>query len=80
MQQPLAHTRSHHMHHSSTLSASDARPTAAHVGREMGALATLTKGVIVDLLAMILAWKPRLAMLLGRFVWWVFPWLRGAYV
>jgi len=44
----------------------------------MGALATLTKGVILDLLAMILAWKPRLAALLGRFVWWVFPWLRGA--
>jgi hypothetical protein len=43
----------------------------------MGALATLTKSV-VDLLAMILAWKPRLSMLLGRFIWWAFPWLRGA--
>ena len=78
MQQPLAHTRNHHMRHFSTLSDPDAHPTTAHVGRGMGALATLTKGVILDLLAMILAWKPRLAALLGRFVWWVFPWLRGA--
>jgi hypothetical protein len=36
------------------------------------------KSPIVNVLALILAWKPRLAMLLGRFVWWVFPWLRGA--
>jgi hypothetical protein len=78
MQQPLAHPRSHHMHNSSTLSDSDARPTTAHVGRGMGALTTLTTGVIIDLLAMILAWKPRLATLLGRVVGGVFPSLRGA--
>jgi hypothetical protein len=41
-------------------------------------LAAVAKALIVDALGMILAWKPRLAMLLGRFVWWVFPWLRGA--
>ena len=78
MRQPLADTRSDHMHHSSTFPNIDARATTAYVCTGMGAFATLTKGVIVDLLAMILAWKPRLAMLLGRFVWWVFPWLRGA--
>ena len=78
MQHPLAHTRSEHMAHSSTFPDIDARPTTARVCTGMGALATLTKGVILDLLAMILAWKPRLAALLGRFVWWVFPWLRGA--
>jgi len=66
------------MHHSSTCPNIDARPTTAYVCTGMGALATLTNGVIVDLLALILAWKPRLAMLLGRCVWWVFPWLRGA--
>jgi hypothetical protein len=41
-------------------------------------LAAVAKALIVDALGMILAWKPRLAMLLGRVVWWVFPWLRGA--
>ena len=41
-------------------------------------LATVAKALIVDALGMILAWKPRLAMLLGRVVWWMFPWLRGA--
>jgi hypothetical protein len=44
----------------------------------MGALATLTKGVIVDLLAMILAWKPRLAMLLGKVVTGLWPGFRRA--
>jgi hypothetical protein len=78
MQQPLAPTRSHHMSHSNTFSGIDVRPTTEHVFKKMGVLATLAKGVIVALPAMILAWKPRLGMLLGRFIWWVFPWLRGA--
>ena len=39
---------------------------------------SLVKTALVWLLSWILAWKPRLAMLLGRFIWWVFPWLRGA--
>ena len=78
MQQPLAHTRSNHMTHSSTFPDIDARPTTAYVCKGMGVFATLAKSVIVDLLAMILAWIPRLAMLLVRFVWWMFPWLRGA--
>ena len=78
MQQPLAYTRSHHMPHSSTFPNIDAPPTTAHVCTGMAVLATRAKGVIVDLLTMILAWKPRLAMLLGRFIWWAFPWLRWA--
>lgn len=78
MQQPLAHTRNHHMPHSSIFPDIDARPTTAHVCTGMAVLTIRAKGVIVDLLAMILAWKPRLAMLLGRFIWRVFPWLRGA--
>jgi hypothetical protein len=41
-------------------------------------LTSVAKAFIVDALGMMLAWKPRLAMLLGRLVWWVFPWLRGA--
>ena len=41
-------------------------------------LTSVAKTLIVDALGMILAWKPRLALLLGRFIGWVFPWLRGA--
>jgi hypothetical protein len=41
-------------------------------------LAAVAKALLVDALGMILAWKPRFAMLLGRVVWWAFPWLRGA--
>jgi hypothetical protein len=78
MQQPLEHTMSSYMAHSSTFPDIDARPTTAHVCRGMGALATLTKGVIVDLLAMILAWKPRLAMLLGKVVTGLWPGFRRA--
>jgi hypothetical protein len=66
------------MPHSSTFPDIDAPPTTAHVCTGMAVRATQAKGVIVDLLAMILAWRPRLAMLLGRCIWRVFPWLRGA--
>ena len=53
-------------------------PTHPRVGTLSPTLASVVKSAIVDVLALILAWKPRLAMLLGRFVCWVFPWLRGA--
>ena len=53
-------------------------PTQPRVATPFPTLAFVVKSAIVDVLALILAWKPRLAMLLGRFVWWVFPWLRGA--
>ena len=41
-------------------------------------LAAVVKTLIVDALGRMLAWQPPLAMLLGRVVWWGFPWLRGA--
>ena len=53
-------------------------PTQARIATPSLTLASVAKALIVDRLGMILAWKPRLAMLLGRFIWWVFPWLRGA--
>ena len=78
MQQPLADTRSHHMHDSSTLPNVHARPTPARAFSGIGALAAMTKTLLVNTVSLILARRLRLAMLLGRFVWWVFPWLRGA--
>jgi len=53
-------------------------PVSKKSSTHMLALATVAKALIVDALGIILAWKPRLVMLLGRLVWWVFPWLRGA--
>jgi hypothetical protein len=41
-------------------------------------LATVVKSLIVNALSFILAWHPTLAMLLGRVIWWLLPWLRGA--
>jgi hypothetical protein len=78
MQQRLARTRSHHMPHSSTFPSAYARPTPACAFAGMGEISALTKTLLVPMLSFLLAWKPRLAMLLGRCVWWVFPWLRGA--
>ena len=66
------------MHYSSTVPSVYARPTPARAFPGMGVLSAMTKTLLVNMLSLILAWKPRLAMLLGRFAWWVFPWLRGA--
>jgi hypothetical protein len=54
MQQPLAHTRSLYMHHSSTFLDTPARPTPARAFPGLGTLSALSKAVIVDALAMIL--------------------------
>jgi hypothetical protein len=78
MQRRLEHTRSHHMYHFSTLLSDHAHPTPARAFPEIGALSAMTRTLLVNTVSLILAWKPRLATLLGRFVWWVFPWLRGA--
>jgi hypothetical protein len=78
MQRRLEHTKSHRMHHFSILLSVHARPTPARAFPEIGALSAMTKTLLVNTISLILAWKPRLAMLLGRCVWWVFPWLRGA--
>jgi hypothetical protein len=53
-------------------------PTHTRVGTLSPILAFMVKNAIVDALGFILAWHPTLAMLLGRVVSWLFPWLRGA--
>lgn len=40
--------------------------------------ASSLKTSIVACLAWLLAWRPRLAMLLGRLIWWLLPWLKEA--
>ena len=49
------------------------RVTSGHRPRS-----SMVKSVTVDMLALILAWKPSLAMLLGKLIWWLLPWLREA--
>jgi hypothetical protein len=78
MQQPLADPRSHHMPHSSTLLSAYARPTPARAFPGIGALSALPQDAIVNTLALILAWKPGVVACLGKIVWWLLPWLRGA--
>jgi hypothetical protein len=73
MQQPLAHTRSHHMTHSSTFPRAYARSTLARAFPGMGALSARTKPLLVKMLSLILAWKLRLAMLLGKVVTVLWP-------
>jgi hypothetical protein len=58
--------------------ASKTSPVHPRVPTPSPTLASMVKSAIVDALALILAWKPRLAMLLGWFAWWMFRWLRGA--
>jgi hypothetical protein len=57
MQQPLADTRSNHMTHSSPVPSAYARPTPAHALPGLGALSARIKAIIVDALALILAWN-----------------------
>ncbi len=52
------------------------RPTHTHAFPGMGALSALTKTVIVDALGFILSWRPRLAMSLGKLIWYLLPWLK----
>ena len=78
MQQPLADTRSRHMHYSSTLPNVYARPTPARAFSGIGALAAMMKAAIVNTLAFILAWRPGLAAYLGKIVWRLLPWLKEA--
>jgi hypothetical protein len=66
------------MTHSSTFPRAYACPTPARAFPGMGALSTLTKTLLVNTLSLILAWKPRLAMLLGRLVLRVWPNFRRA--
>jgi hypothetical protein len=73
MQQPLADTRSDYMHHSSTSSGVYARPRPAYAFPERGALSTQLKAIIVNPLALILAWKPGLAVCLGKIVTQLWP-------
>jgi len=78
MQQPLAHTRSHYMNHSSTFPDTHAHPTHARAFPGLGTLSALSKAVIVNTLPMILAWRPSLAMVLGRLVLRLWPNFRRA--
>jgi hypothetical protein len=68
MQQPLEHTRSYHMHHSSTVPDTYTRPTPARVPSRAPTPAVVVKTALVWLLAWVLAWKPSLAIFLGRLV------------
>ena len=78
MQQPLEHTRSHRMHHFSTFPGAHACPTPAPAFPGPTAPGSMVKIVIVTLLAMILAWRPSIAMLLGRLVLRLWPNFRRA--
>jgi hypothetical protein len=49
-----------------------------HVLPSVSMCRSLAKTVIVDALGFILAWRPRLAMLLGKLAWWLLPWLEEA--
>ena len=40
--------------------------------------AALIKAALVWALGWVLAWRPGLAMMLGRCIWSALPWLRGA--
>ena len=53
-------------------------PTQAWMATPAPSLTSVAKALIVDALGRMLAWQPPLAMPLGRVVWWVVPWLRGA--
>jgi hypothetical protein len=66
------------MTHSSTFPSAYARPTPARAFPGMGVLSALTKALPVNMLSLILAWKPRLAMLLGRLILRVWPNFRRA--
>jgi hypothetical protein len=73
MQQPLEHTRSNHTTHSSTFPGAYARLSyfpAAPTSR--------TKAAIVTLLAWLLAWRPAVALVIGRLVLRVWPHFRRA--
>jgi hypothetical protein len=48
-------------------------PTHTRGGKLSPTLASVVKSAIVDALALILAWKPRLAMLLGKVVTVLWP-------
>jgi hypothetical protein len=54
------------MTHSSPVPSAYARPTPAHALPGLGALSARIKAIIVDALALILAWKPGLAACLGK--------------
>lgn len=40
--------------------------------------ASCVKAAVVDALGMLLAWQPRLAIFMGKLVFWLCPWLKGA--
>jgi hypothetical protein len=73
MQQPLAHTRSDHVPHSSTFPRAYARLSPSPF-----APASQTKAAIVTLLAWLLAWRPSVALALGKIVTHIWRGFRGA--
>jgi hypothetical protein len=41
-------------------------------------LSARAKTVIVAVLGWMLAWRPKLALMMGKLIWWFLPWLREA--
>jgi hypothetical protein len=67
------------MHEECTiLNVSQPSQSTARVSSRALTPSSVVKTALVTTLGWLLAWRPGWAMLLGRFVWWVFPWLRGA--
>jgi hypothetical protein len=64
------------MTHSSTFPSAYARPTPACAFPWLGEISALTKTLLVNMLSFILAWKPRLAMLLPEFAVYRHLWTR----
>jgi hypothetical protein len=62
----------------STPPLSQARPKNLHLLKDMGRPSALAKAAIVMLLSWLLAWRPRLALALGRLVLRVWPGFRRA--
>lgn len=64
--------------HCSTTIIAKARPKHPHALSGSIKVSSLLKAGLVTALGFILAWRLRLAMLLGRIIWRVLPWLREA--
>ena len=68
MQHPLEHTRSYHRHHCST-----SPGVYAHLPHFPLPPASRTKAAIVPLWSWLLAWRPSVALVLGRLVLRMWP-------
>ena len=54
------------------------KPSPTHAGVLPPLPPSLVKTTIVAVLSCFLAWRPTIAMALGRLIWWFLPWLQEA--